>query len=61
MFCLIFKQIVEPITHNVINQNMVKTTFINNNTFSSCLHSRDVILCFHLDLQDNMHLFQLLK
>ena len=58
MFRLIFKQIVERIMHNVINQNMVKKVFINNNTFLGCLHSRDVIQRFHLDLQDDVHLFQ---
>ena len=37
---------------------MVEKIFINNNTFSGCLHSRSVVQHFHLDLQDNMHLFQ---
>ena len=36
---------------------MVKEAFINNNTFSGCLHSRDEIQHFHLDFQDDMHLF----
>ena len=44
--------------HNVISQNMAEETFINNNTFLSCLHSRGEVQHFHLDLQDNMHLFQ---
>ena len=48
-------------THNVINQNMAEKTFINNNIFLGCLHSRGVVQHFHLDLQDNMHLFQPLR
>ena len=38
--------------------HMAKRPFINNNTFSGCLHSKGVVQHFHLDLQDNMHLFQ---
>ena len=57
-FYLIFKSIIESTTHNVINKKMTRKTFINNNTFSGCLHSRGVLQHFHLDLQDNMHLFQ---
>ena len=37
---------------------MAKKTFINNNTFAGYLHSRSMVQNFHLDLQDNMHLFQ---
>ena len=47
--------------HNVMNQNMAEKTFINNNTFSGCLHSRGVVQHFHIDLQDNMYLFQPLR
>ena len=36
---------------------MAKNTFISNNTFVGYLHSRSVVQYFHLDLQDNMHLF----
>ena len=60
-FYLIFEQVVERVTYNVINQNMVKNSFINNNTFSGCLHSKGVVQRFPLDLQDHMHLFQPLK
>jgi len=49
---------VESMAHNIINPNMVKKAFINNNIFSGCLHSRGVVQRFHLDLQENMHLFQ---
>jgi len=58
MFCLKLKQIVERMMHNVINQNMVKKSFFNNNTFLGCLYSRGVVQHFHLDIQDSMHLFQ---
>ena len=58
MFCLILKWMIGSITHNVINENMVEKTFINNNTFLGCLHSRGVVQHFHLDLQENIHLFQ---
>ena len=44
--------------HNIINENMVEKTSINNNIFSGCLHSRGMVQHFHLDLQDNIHLFQ---
>ena len=44
--------------HNVINENMVEKTFINNNTFLGSLHFRGVVQHFHLEFQDNMHLFQ---
>ena len=37
---------------------MVKKIFINNNTFAGYLHSRGVLQHFHLDLQDNMRIFQ---
>ena len=60
-FCLILRQKVECMTHNVINKNMIKKTFINNNTFLGYLHSRGVVQHFPLDPQDNMHLFQPLK
>ena len=40
-------------THKVIDECMIKKTFINNNIFSGCLHSRGVVLHFHLGLQDN--------
>ena len=46
--------------HTVMNQNMVKKAFISNNIFSSCLNSRGVVQPFPLNLQDNMHLCQLL-
>ena len=46
--------------HTVMNQNMVKKAFINNNIFSGCLNSRGVVQPFPLDFQDNMHLCQLL-
>ena len=59
---MIFKQIIGCIMHNVINQNMAEKTFINNNnTFSGCLHSMGVVQHFHIDLPDNMHLFQPLR
>ena len=29
---------------------LTKETFINNNTFSSCLHSKDMVLHAHLSL-----------
>ena len=40
------------------NPKCVKKAFINNNTFSGCLHSRGVVKPFPLDLQDKMHIFQ---
>ena len=49
---------VENMTHNIMNKSMVKKVFINNNTFSGCLHFKGGVQLFHLDLQDNMHLFQ---
>ena len=59
---MIFKQIIGCIMHNVINQNMAEKTFINNNnTFSGCLHSMGVVQHFHIDLPDNMHIFQPLR
>ena len=33
--------------HNVTNQNRVKKTFINNNTFSGCLHFMGMVQHFH--------------
>ena len=44
---------MKSITHNVINKNMAKKTFINNNTFAGYLHSKGRVRHFHLDLQDN--------
>ena len=38
---------------NVFTQQMntlTKETFINNNTISGCLHSKDVVLYAHLSL-----------
>ena len=62
MFRLIFKIIIiGSSTNNVINENVTRKTFTNNNTFSSYLHSRGVTQHFHLDLQDDMRLFQPLK
>ena len=61
MFCLTLRQIIGSVMHNVINKNMVEKTFINNNTFVGCLHSKGVVQHFHLDLLDNMHLFQPLR
>ena len=55
-FCLILKQI-RSVTHNVINENMVQKTFINNNTFVGYLYSRGMVQHFHLGLSNNMHLF----
>ena len=49
---------MRSITHNVINENMAKKTFINNNTFAGYLHSRGVLQHLHLDLQDNIRIFQ---
>ena len=44
--------------NNVINENMIRKTFINNNnTFSGYLHSKGVAQYFHLGFQDDMHLF----
>ena len=37
----------------IINENMTKEAFINNNTFSGCLHSRGVVLHFSPGLQEN--------
>ena len=37
---------------------MAEKTFINNNTFVGYLHSRSMVQHFHLDLQDNMHIFR---
>ena len=51
------QQIVERMTNNMISQTMAKTTFINNKTFLRCLHSKDGVQYFHLDLPDNMRLF----
>ena len=51
MFRLIFKIIIiGSSTNNVINENVTRKTFTNNNTFSSYLHSRGVAQHFHLDL-----------
>ena len=50
---------VERMTHNIVNPNVVKNAFINNNTFSGYLHSRDAVQLFPLDLQDDTHLSQL--
>ena len=33
---------------------MTKETFINNNTFSGCLHSMHMVLSVHLGLQESM-------
>ena len=33
---------------------MTKETFINNNTFSGCLHSKGVVLHVHLGLRGSM-------
>ena len=38
---------------------MAEMTFINNNTFTSYLHSRSMVQHFYPNLQDNMYLFQL--
>ena len=54
-FYLILKQIVELMTCDIINLNVVNKAFINNNTFSGYLHSRGVVRHFPLNLQDNMH------
>ena len=56
-FYLTFKQI-RSVMNNVINENMAEKTFINNNIFVGYLHSRGVVQHFHLDLLNNMHLFQ---
>ena len=37
---------------------LTKEIFINNNTFSSCLHSKDMVLHAHLSLSENMLLCQ---
>ena len=43
----------------LINEHVdKKRTFINNNIFSGCLHSTGVVLHFHLDLLENMPLYQ---
>ena len=47
---------VERMTHDIVNPNVVKNAFINNNTFSGYLHSRDAVQLFPLDLQDDTHL-----
>ena len=57
-FYLILKQIVELMTCDIINLNVVNKAFINNNTFLGYLHSRGVVRHFPLNLQDNMHLPQ---
>ena len=47
--------------YNAVIQQMnilTKETFINNNTFSDCLHSKDAILHAHLSLLENMLLYQ---
>ena len=41
-----------------VNKHMTKGTFINNNTFSGCLHSAGMILHVHLGLQGSMLLYQ---
>ena len=33
-------------------------SLFNNNTFSNCLHSKDVVLHVHLSLQGNRLLYQ---
>ena len=45
--------IVGSTMYYIINENMTKTIFINNNTFSGCLHSRGVVLHFYPGLQEN--------
>ena len=37
---------------------LTKETFINNNTFSGCLHSKGMVLHAHLSLPENMLIFQ---
>ena len=40
-------------------KTLTKETFINNNTFSSCLHSKDMVLHAHLSPLKNMLLCRL--
>ena len=50
--------------YNAFSQQMnisTKETFINNNTFSGCLYSRDVVLHAHLNLLENMLICQPLR
>ena len=35
------QQVVKQMTYNMIDQKYIKTAFINNNTFSGCLHSNN--------------------
>ena len=37
---------------------LTKEIFINNNTFSGCLHSKGMVLHAHLSLLGNMPLYQ---
>ena len=37
---------------------LINESFINNNTFSGCLHSKGVVLYAHLSLPENMLIYQ---
>ena len=58
MFCLILKQVIYT-TYNILNRNLAKLHFINNNTFAGYLHSNDVVQHFCLNLLGNKHLYRL--
>ena len=61
-FCLTLRKIIMGSAMDyIINKNMTKETFIINNKFSGYLHSKGVVLSFHLGLQENTLLYQLLR
>ena len=54
-FYLIFIPVINA-THNVINENMAKLSFINNSIFVGYLYSKVAGQFFHLNLLGSMHL-----
>ena len=44
-------------TYKDNNEHMTKETFINNNIFSGCLHSKGVVLHIHLGSRGNMLIY----
>ena len=53
---MILRYIVEHMTCNITNPNMVKKAFINNNIFSGYLHSKGVVQHSHLGLRDKQQI-----